>query len=31
MKFIQGTDYDRKLDEMIESLEKSGLSEREIL
>ncbi len=31
MKFIEGTDYDRKLDEMIESLEKSGLSEREIL
>ena len=31
LKFVEGTEYDRKLDEMIAKLEAQGLSEREIL
>ena len=31
LKFVEGTEYDRKLDELIEQLEAQGLSEREIL
>ena len=31
MKIIEGTEYDRKLDEMIANLEAQGLSEREIM
>ena len=30
-KIIEGTEYDRKLDEMIAKLEAQGLSEREIM
>ena len=31
LKFVEGTEYDRKLDELIENLAAQGLSEREIL
>ena len=31
LKFVEGTEYDRKLDEMIAKLEAQGFSEREIL